>query len=400
MNNNLTLEQARKRIVSLISPVATESIPLAEAVDRVCGLDYHAPYALPEYSQSLYDGYALGIPERDADRAKMYYQLSGEIAAGDTRIQTITPGHACRIMTGALVPRGTWKIIPQERCVELDGSVAVDMDYAGGSGTNIRNKGSRLRKGTTLVNSGHRITPLHLARLADFGMDAVEAYCRPNVHFFCTGSELVDRSANKEPGKKFSSNRFQLKGLIQQAGALGVDRGSVDDQREPLERMLAEIAGVSPAVIISTGGMGPGKYDLLEEIFTRVGGKTIFSTLRLRPGKSTLFGMLGNSLYFGLPGPPPAVHALFHALVRPALMAAGGVRKWRPKTVWARLEGDIAVAKTDTLRLHEGVLYQHREICSVRLPSPQELPNCYLLCQPGRKNFRRGSAIKVLPFCA
>jgi molybdopterin molybdotransferase len=208
----------------------------------------------------------------------------------------------------------------------------------------------------------------------------------------------VDRSANKEVGKKFSSNRFQLAGLIQQAGSSWGDRGSVDDQREPLEDKLAGIAGDSPTVIISTGGMGPGKYDLLEEIFTRVGGQTIFSSLRLRPGKSTLFGMLGESLYFGLPGPPPAVHALFHALVRPALMAAGGMKKWRPLTVRARLERDISIAKADTLRLHEGVLFQHRETCSVRLPSQKEIPNCYMYCQAGRKNFRRGSTIGVLPF--
>lgn len=398
MNNNLTLEQARKLIVSLISPVATDNIPLAQAVDRVCGQDYYARYALPEYSQSLYDGYALSIPKMDDKEQRIFYPLSGEIAAGDTRKQTITPGYACRIMTGALVPRGTWKIVPQERCVERDGGVAVEKDFAVGTGSNIRAKGSRLRKGTMLVNGGCRITPLHLARLADFGVDEVEVYCRPKVHFFCTGSELVDGSANKEVGKKFSSNRFQLAGLIQQAGSSGFDRGSVDDEREPLEQMLAEIAGENPTMIISTGGMGPGKYDLLEEIFTKVGGQTIFSSLRLRPGKSTLFGMLGNSLYFGLPGPPPAVHALFHALVRPALMAAGGMKKWRPRTVRARLERDISISKADTLRLHEGVLYQLREICSVRLPFPQEVPNCYLLCKAGRRNFRRGSNIAVLPF--
>ena len=398
MNNNLTLEQARKLIISLISPVATENIPLAQAVDRVCGHDYYAPYGLPEYSQSLYDGYALSVPEMDAEEQCVFYQISGEVAAGDTRAQKITPGYAWRIMTGALVPRGTWKIVPQERCAERDGGVAVEKEFVVGAGTNVRAKGSRLRKGTMLVNRGSRITPLHLARLADFGVDEVEAYCLPKVHFFCTGSELVDRNANKEVGKKFSSNRFQLAGLIQQAGALWVDCGSVDDEREPLEDMLADIVSDSPAMIISTGGMGPGNYDLLEEIFTRVGGQTIFSSLRLRPGKSTLFGMLGNSLYFGLPGPPPAVHALFHALIRPALRAAGGMVKWRPKTVRARLERDISIAKADTLRLHEGVLFQHREICSVRLSSPQEMPNCFLLCQAGRKNFRRGSTIAVLPF--
>lgn len=400
MNNNLTLEQARKRIVSLISAVATENIVLAEAVDRICGLDYYAPYALPEYSQSLYDGYALSSPETNDKEHHIFYPLSGEIAAGDTRTLTISPGYACRIMTGALVPRGTWKIVPQERCVERDGGVSVEKDFAVSAGSNIRKKGSRLRKGTILVNRGRRITALHLARLADFGVDRVEAYCQPKVHFFCTGSELVDRSVNKEVGKKFSSNRFQLKGLIQQAGALGVDCGSVDDEREPLEHMLAETASENPAVIISTGGMGPGKYDLLEEIFTRVGGRPIFSSLRLRPGKSTLFGTLGNSLYFGLPGPPPAVHALFYALIRPALMAAGGVKNWRSKTMRARLESDISIAKADTLRLHEGVLFQHREVCSVRLPAPQEIPNCYLLCQAGRKNFRRGSTVAVLPFSA
>ncbi|MDJ0622784.1 MAG: molybdopterin molybdotransferase MoeA [Desulfocapsaceae bacterium] len=398
MNNNLTLEQARKRIISHISRVATEKVLLTQAVGRVCGVSYRAPYALPGYNQSLYDGYALSIPERGVGDQEIRYRLSGEIAAGDNGKQTITPGCACRIMTGALVPRGTWKIVPQERCVEQAGHVVVAKEIAVDIDDNIRKKGSRLRKGTTVASHGKRLTPMHLARLADFGVDEVEVYRLPKVHYFCTGSELVDKITNKQPGKKFSSNRFQLAGLIQQAGALGVGLGSVEDKRQQLESMLTEAAADNPAMIISTGGMGPGKYDLLEETFQRVGGKTVFSALRLRPGKSVLFGILGNSLYFGLPGPPPAVHALFYALIRPALMAAGGESSWKPKTVHACLESDIVIAKAETLSLHEGMMFQHRERCLVRLPSPTEIPNCYLLCQAGRKNFRRGSVVAVLPF--
>ena len=397
MSNNPTLEQARKRIAAHISLAATEMVPLAQAVDRVCGLSCHAPYALPEYSQSLYDGFALGMPERKEEEL-FWYALDGEIAAGDTGIKTVASGSACRIMTGALVPRGTWKIIPQESCVERDGRVAVEKDFAVGLADNIRKKGSRLRKGTRIVTRGRRLTPMDLVRLADFGMAEVEVYCLPEVHFFCTGSELVDGTGDKQPGKKYSSNRFQLAGLIQQAGASGLDHGSIADKRESLAQVLSQATAASPAMIISTGGMGPGKYDLLEESFARVGGKTIFSTLRLRPGKSMLFGILGTSLYFGLPGPPPAVHALFHALVRPALMAAGGMNRWRSKTVRARLVENIALAGADTLRLHEGILFHSGEICSVRLPVPPETPNCYLLCQAGRKNYQQGSSVSVLPF--
>lgn len=395
-NSKPTLEQARKRVAQQTRPVATEMVALAKAVGRICGSSYYAPYALPLFSQSLYDGFALGLPGGE-EGGFLGYELRGEVAAGDTGKKMITPGMACRIMTGALVPRGTWKIIPQESCDEAGQRLKVEKGFADSLADNIRKKGSRVRKGSRVVTRGHRLSPMDMAHLADFGREEVEVYGLPTVHFFCTGSELVEMNAEKQPGKKYSSNRFQLAGLVQQTGATGVDYGCVDDERKSIAEKLAETASAEPTMIISTGGMGPGKYDLLEESFVRAGGITIFSALRLRPGKSILFGTLGSILYFGLPGPPPAVHALFHALVRPALLLAAGARNWRPKTLQARLSSEINIARGDTLTMHEAVLVQKEGILSVRLATSTEGPNCYLLCRAGKKSFRRGSTVTVLP---
>ena len=393
-----TLAQAAARIRQRPMEPCTESVAIMDAAGRVCASSYYAPRSMPGYSQSLYDGYAVGAGCLRTVQGRREYRIAGEIAAGEAACRTIRAGSAYRIMTGAMVPGGAKKIIPQEYCHEADGLVAVPERKLSKTAENIRRKGSDVRKGALLTARGRQLSPVLLALLAQYGFATVDVYSRPDVAFFCSGSELVASENQRGPGKKISSNRFLLAGLIGEHGGRPCDFGMVQDTQDALERHLQKIAAARPAIIISTGGMGPGRYDLLEESINRVGGKTFFNALKLRPGKAILCGVLGNSLYFGLPGPPPAVHALFHILVRAPLLAAQGYADSRPPRLWAYLGADLHMSKPDMLRLREGVLEERQGLCQVRAPKRKEQANCYMLCSPKMKHMRRGEYVQVQTF--
>lgn len=395
MEKRLSLELARKKIVKHVSGTATETVPLMDALGRISAKSYYAPQALPDYSQSLFDGYAIAFQHLNQSQSSIDYTLAGEVAAGDTTVRRITAGKAYRIMTGAMVPRGTWKVVPQEKCIEKGDVVTVKSSDIRRLGTTIRRKGTNLRKGSIIIRGGFSLSSSYLAKLAQFGVDNIEVFRRAKVAFFCTGSELIDVTTEKKQGKKFSSNRYLLSGLVQQCDGEVYDGGIVKDDNKIIERQLIQLAEKNPVIIISTGGMGPGKYDLLEESFRRVGGETIFSSLQMRPGKSILFGLLGQSLYFGLPGPPFAVQTLFYALVLPTILAAQGHVRWKPLMRRARLDEEIHLSGSDMLRLQEGILFAQNEINMVRAARKNEQPNCYIYCHTGRKIFQRGMLVSV-----
>jgi molybdopterin molybdotransferase len=400
MQNQPTLSQARKSIRQHVIERAAEKVPLRETLGRIAAASHYAPYPYPEFSQSCYDGYVIAKTAVAKQGEPLAFHLVGEIAAGDTGDKTCTRGSAHRIMTGAPTPKGAWKVVPQEECREDNGRVVIPGSAIVQSPSRIKRKGSDLRQGSLLVRKGEGLMPAHLARLADAGIESVEVYSRPKVSFFCTGSELIDSAGKHLRGKKISSNRYLLSGLVRSLGACADDCDTVDDNKGAMRDHLRKVMENGADIIISTGGMGPGKYDLVEETFTSVGGVMYFNTLKLRPGKATLFGMLGHSLYFGLPGPPSAVQALFQVLVKPALLALQGVTRWKSQTMRARLWEDLRPRKTGMLQLLEAVSWEEKGKRYVRLARNREIANCYLYYPSAGKSRHRGELMKVEPVVA
>ncbi|MEE4242162.1 MAG: molybdopterin molybdotransferase MoeA [Desulfopila sp.] len=398
MRTNPTLNQARKIIKEKVVESPTEVVSLVEAFGRVTAVPQYSQYACPEYTQSCYDGYVIPETAVTDTKDRLTFRVTGEIAAGDTEERVCSSGTALRIMTGALVPRGGWKVVPQEKCREGAGRVIIPGSVIMQEPSRIRRKGAELRKGALLVRKGESVTSAHLARLADSGIESVEVYRRPTVSFFCTGSELIDTSRNHQKGKKISSNRYLLSGLVRGLGAFADDCGAVPDTTKAMRDHLQLVLTRGAEIIVSTGGMGPGKYDLVEETFSSLGGAVCFNTLKLRPGKATLFGVLGHVLYFGLPGPPMAVHVLFHTLVKPALRAVQGVKRWEPKAVYARLWEDLHPGRTGMLQLLEAVTWEERGTRYVRLARKNEIADCYLFCPASGRYWRQGDLMKVESF--
>ncbi len=381
-----SLQQAQELILGHCTETAGEIVSLADALHRfpLAPLSNRAPK--PAFSQSTRDGYALGDPgdQNGADPQVLSYTIIGDIAAGDTVLPPLGPGQAVRITTGAMVPPNTRCVIPFEICREQNQRVHINRQDNRVDDSFIRKRGSDLPAGRILVPAGKPITVDHLPLLAGDGYDRVKVHERPKVSVLCTGSELIDAGQGKpHRGQKISGNIFFLEGLISQAGGKCCKLGTVGDDISSICAILQRRQAASPHIIITTGGMGPGKYDLMEQVFHDLGGKVLYSRLRVRPGKATLFGTLGSILFFALPGPPPAVRLLFQELIEPALFRMQGADSPLPRTLRARLTVALPRrGRSAALILKGGVLDEDRGCLTVRAAEKLEPIDCIITLPP------------------
>jgi molybdopterin molybdotransferase len=392
--NRLDLSAAVKIITGENPLLPGERVAVVQAMHRVVISSLAAKAALPGYDQSTRDGFVVagGGDETEAGRL---FRIVGEIPAGGKGNIAMSEGTSCRIMTGGMVPAGGLRVVPQEDCRAAGDMVTIPAHALGRGNTCIQTRGSQIAEGEVVVAAGTILQAEHSALLATTGHAAVEAYRKPRVGFFCTGSELVDSYAQLEPGLKISANHFLLGGLVRQFLAEGGSLGIVKDAQNDLQRTFDRFRTESLDVVISTGGMGPGKFDLLEEAFTKAGGWVIFRSLNLRPGNAILFGRLGRTLFFGLPGPPDAVRTLMNEIVGPALLHLQGVKDCAPAAVQASLGHQVVVKNQGVLHLKAGILGFAEGCAHVRLAGPLEIATCFILLPPGQGVYEPGSEVTV-----
>ncbi len=183
--------------------------------------------------------------------------------------------------------------------------------------------------------------------------------------------------------------------MLASVGARPVNMGIVKDSKQELQELFAKVSNGKLDVMITTGGMGPGKYDLVESMFIKAGGEVIFNTIAMRPGKSVLFGILNGTVFFGLPGPPYAVRTLLNELVSPAILAMQGTKDSWPKMVEAHLQHQINIKRNDILRLKDAVLSLEKGKCLVRFAERREIPNCSILLPPGQLHYGEDALVEV-----
>ena len=390
------LKEAQSLIIEECCSLPEEHVDLAKSINRYPASALLAREPLPGYDQSLRDGYAIGpLDSKCSKEQANCFQVIDEVAAGDTRQLTLQSGEAIRIMTGGLVPKQCISVVPQEFCEIAAKTIKFPSRFLHQQKLYIHVKGSELPKGRVLVPRGTPIRPEQQILLAGVGYDIVHVVRKPRISFFCTGSELVTGTELKPAGKKFSANTHLLHGLIKLAGADLLEKKTVKDDPGAVAMTMAEMSRSHCDIMISTGGMGPGKFDLIEEAFADIGGRVVYRSLLLRPGKSTLFGMLGKTLFFGMPGPPPAVHLLFNELVRPAVLALQKAKHCRPGKVKAYLSEDLSLPKRGLPRLKSGVLQVVDGRCVVRTANRIEPSNCHIYCSAARRRLRKGEKVLI-----
>jgi molybdopterin molybdotransferase len=266
-----------------------------------------------------------------------------------------------------------------------------------GKRTYVRDQGSDIARGAALLERGARVSVDQLVTLSAAGVETLAVARRPRTAFFCTGSELVAAGDALVGGRKLSVNTLLLRHLLPRFGAEVVEQRLVADKAEAVAGIFARLRNGDIDLAVTTGGMGPGKYDLVEQAFVDAGGKVMFDHLPMLPGRSILCGQLGATLVVALPGPPYAVRTLIHELVGPLLLQQQGAAVYRPQTITATLTAPCRLRAGDLLQVKAGVLTLSGTTCTVRPAAAIETVSCFMLFPPGCEDFPPGTAIEVHP---
>lgn len=389
----LSLAEAQRLIVGHCPALPAKAVPLPEAVDRIAAQAIKAVRPVPDFARSAMDGYAVNSRDLTGGAEPVALKVTGEIAAGTTELPRLAQKSAITIMTGGALPPGANQVVPFERCRKKKALVLTDSPPR--PGAFIRVRGTDLSAGQTIVRAGARIEPQHLPLLAESGLAQVPVVGRPELALICTGSELLDTAATPEAGQIVSGNRFLLAALIRAAGATSRDFGLVADDCDRIVALLEEALRGPSQGVVTTGGMGPGNYDLLPQAFAKLGIRPVYTALAVRPGRSTMFGLYNGKPIFALPGPPPAVFLLFHELVLPALRAMQGQRRPLPPLVRATLTAPILLKKTGLLNLKGAVVRLRGKGLFARPTGKNEAANAIIHLPASRRHLLAGEDVSL-----
>ena len=390
---SLSLTEAQRLIVSHSPILAAEVVPLPEAGGRIAAQAIKSARAVPDFARSAMDGYAVSSRDLTAGTEPVSLRVTGEIAAGATDLPRLAGKCAIAIMTGGALPPGANQVVPFERCHRNEEVVLVDSPPH--PGAFIRARGADLAARQTIVRAGAKIEVQHLPLLAESGLARVSVVARPELAIICTGSELLDTVDTPETGQIIGGNRFLLAALIRGAGAASRDFGLVADDCGQIVATLEEALRGPSHGVVTTGGMGPGNYDLLPQAFAELGIRPVYTALAVRPGRSTMLGLYRGKPVFALPGPPPAVFLLFHELVLPALRRMQGQQRPLPPLRRATLTTPILLKKTGLLNLKGAVASLNGKTLTVRPTRKNEAANAIIHLPPNRKHLLAGEDVSL-----
>ncbi|MGE6612343.1 gephyrin-like molybdotransferase Glp [Peribacillus sp. NPDC076916] len=300
----------------------TELIPLEESHDRFLAQDIVATNDVPHFNRSPYDGFAL----RSKDTAEgsintpLEFEVVEELAAGMVSKIPVQKNQAARIMTGAQMPAECDAIIMLELTKELekDGKKYVSFKRSLKEGENVSFQGEDAKKGDVLVKKGTAINPGIIGLLATFGYAEVPVATKPVVGLFATGSELLDVNEPLQPGKIRNSNSHAISAQIRRAGGEVRFYGKLKDEFE-LSYEAISTALEEVDLLITTGGVSVGDFDLLPDIYQKIGADVLFNKVAMRPGSVTTVAVYNNKFLFGLSGNPSASYVGFELFARPII---------------------------------------------------------------------------------
>lgn len=371
----------RRVIEQTILSLSHEITPLEQSYGRVAAADLFSTFDVPEHPESLRDGYLFFRNDLHF-AAKNGLPVVFEVAAGTIAIPELQRGEAHRIFTGGqiLTSEKDLCVVPFEMCTKEGDRIFPDAVVCSKLHPSyIAGRGAEIPLGACLVRAGQRLDGEALARLAASGVSELNVFMRPAVSVCCTGSELVVPGSSHQRGKKYSVNRFILGGGLKPYSA-SLENCQVNDSPQEIAALFLDIS--SKNLFLTTGGMGPGKYDLVRDAFIAAGGTVLLESLSMRPGHFILFGVLKGVPVLGLPGPPRAVATLLHELVLPVVRLLSGEKSVWPKTIEATLLEDDKKPRP-FVRLKPGVLSWEKGACFVREIENLERADCHIVYSAG-----------------
>lgn len=335
----ITIEESREKILSQVSELDTVSLSILDCLEMTLASDIVSEIKIPPFDNSAMDGFA--VISKDIERASpenpIKLDVIEELPAGKISERVIESGKIARIMTGAQMPPGADSVVPVELVVEDGDSVKFTSPVK--QGANVRRAGEDIDAGETVLKKGALLGPAEIGVLASLGHKNVEVIRRPSVAILSTGDELLDIGEPLSPGKIRNSNSYSLASQVMEAGGIPVLLGIARDNKPDIKSKIEQ--GIASDILITTGGVSVGKFDLVKTCLEELGAELLFWKVAMKPGKPLTFGKLKKTLVFGVPGNPVATMVSFEEFIRPAILKMMGKEELFRPVVDAILEEDI-----------------------------------------------------------
>lgn len=408
-SNILSFESARRVVEEqaiLIRPRGKESVEILAAHGRVLAEPIVADRDIPPFPRSTRDGYAV----RSADLVRVPATLAriGEIRAGE-KLENIPAkvgaGDAVSIMTGAPVPNGADAVVMVEYTDQRENRIEIRKGAV--PGENVVPRGAEARAGGELVSRGVRLNDAAIALAASAGKSKVEVFMRPRVAVVTTGDEIVAINDVPGPTQIRNSNSFSLAVQVEKAGGEPALLPIAPDEPQALRRLIEE--GLKADLLLLTGGVSMGRYDLVEQVLSEMHAEFFFTGAQIQPGRPVVFGKCApgeensTKYFFGLPGNPVSTMVTFELFARPIVGALAGMSPRKLLFVYAKLKSEIRV-KPGLRRFLPAILtgeFENSEVEIVKWQGSGDVAataraNCYVVVLPDREYLAAGEFVPIM----
>jgi molybdopterin molybdotransferase len=393
----LRVDKAREAIRACLTPVQeTQKVPVREALGRVLAQDIVPAINVPGHDNSAMDGWAV----RGADlnfSGEFFFREIGKSFAGKPYAGNVGKGECVRVMTGAVMPKGTDTVIVQEICKAAGDRVTIPAGQK--AGQNVRAAGEDLKAGVPVLRAGQPVRAAELGLIASLGIGEITVRRRLRVAFFSTGDELASIGTKLKEGEVYDSNRYTLHGMLARLGVEIIDMGVVRDDAAQLEK--AFVLASEHDAIVTTGGVSVGEADFTRQMMAKL-GEVLFWKIAMRPGRPMAFGKIGKAFLFGLPGNPVAVMVTFYQFVREALLFLSGNNFNEIPQVTVASAHPIRKVPGRT-EYQRGILFREGSVWKVRTTGQQgsgvlrsmSEANCFIVLEHERGKVEAGEAVSV-----
>lgn len=412
-----------------VRPPQAENVALLQAHGRVLAAAVAADRDFPPFPRATRDGYA--VRAADVQSPSVELRVIGRIKAGAGFAGRVAAGDAVAIMTGAAVPQGADAVVMVEYTAPATGTGndVVEIQRGVAAGENVVPAGAEARAGQTMLPAGTRLGPAQIAMAAACGRATVKVYEKPRVAILATGDELVEVAETPGPQQIRNTNSYSLAAQVEAAGGEPMRLPAAPDELRKLTTLIH--AGLSADMLLLSGGVSMGEFDLVEQALKNLGAEFFFTGALIQPGRPVIFGEVRFSgeanggkksraaldpavlnrtqpsrsvvPFFGLPGNPVSTMVTFDLFARPLLQALSGAAPSRLPSAKAHLKKDFKT-KTGLTRFLPAILegsLENPEVEVVPWQGSGDLlasarANCYLVVPPDCESIPAGEMVTIL----
>jgi len=322
----ISFEESFETVLNKAEILGEQIVPVSDSIGYVLAEDLVSEFDIPPFNKSAMDGYA--VMANDVESIPALLKFTGEISAGAFYRHKLKRGECVKIMTGAPVPENADTVVMIEDTAERKNS-RIEFPKPVTKGSNICYKGEEVKTGTVVLGKGTRMRGPEVCVAASLGKSKIKVFKKPKICIISTGNELLEQNENYESGKIYNSNGPMISALLSHMNVTNNYLGIATDDEHDLTQKIEK--GLAADILVLSGGVSVGDYDLVPEVLKRCGVETVFHKIAVKPGKPAFFGFKDKTLVFGLPGNPVAVFLHFHISVKPAIEKIMGMK---PQLTW------------------------------------------------------------------